>query len=179
MNPRYTRTAIGLHWLVALGLIGTFALGLYMPDLPLSPFKLKLFSWHKWAGVTLFFLVLLRLGWRLSHPAPPLPATVSALLRLASHAMHGAMYLLMIVIPLSGWLMSSAMGFQTAWFGVLPLPDLVPRDAALGDRLRDLHAVLNWILLGLVIVHTGAALKHHFIDRDDVLTRILPLRHKV
>lgn len=178
MNQRYTRTAIYLHWLVALGLIGTFALGFYMPDLPLSPTKLKLFSWHKWAGVTLFFLVLVRLGWRLIHPAPPLPSTVSRMMRLASHAMHWSMYALMIAIPLSGWLMSSAKGFQTAWFGVLPLPDLLPKDAALGDRLKNLHEMLNLILLGLVIVHTCAALKHHFIDRDDVLTRILPLKYR-
>jgi cytochrome b561 len=178
MNPRYTRTAISLHWLMALGLIGTFALGFYMPDLPLSPTKLKLFSWHKWAGVTLFVLVLLRLGWRLPHPAPPLPTTIPALSRVASHVVHWLLYGLMIAIPLSGWLMSSAKGFQTSWFGVLPLPDLLPKDTALGDRLKDLHEVLNYSLLGLVIVHTGAALKHHFVDRDDVLTRMLPLKNK-
>ncbi len=178
MNDRYTRTAIYLHWLVALGLIGTFALGFYMPELALSPTKLKLYSWHKWAGVTLFVLVLIRLGWRLTHPAPPLPSTVPALSRFASHVSHGVMYVLMIAIPLSGWLMSSAKGFQTSWFGVLPLPDLLPRDAALGDRLKDLHEVLNFILLALVIVHTGAALKHHFIDRDDVLTRILSSKRR-
>lgn len=178
MNHRYTRTAISLHWLMALGLIGTFALGFYMPDLPLSPTKLKLFSWHKWAGVTLFVLVLLRLGWRLPHPAPPLPATIPTLSRVASHVVHWLLYALMIAIPLSGWLMSSAKGFQTSWFGVLPLPDLLPKDAALGDRLKDLHEVLNYTLLGLVIIHTGAALKHHFIDRDDVLTRMLPLKNK-
>lgn len=178
MNLRYTRTAIWLHWLVALGLIGTFALGLYMPDLPLSPTKLKLFSWHKWAGVTLFFLVLIRLGWRLSHPAPALPSTMPAVMRLVSHAMHWLMYTLMFAIPLSGWLMSSAKGFQTVWFGVLPLPDLLAKDTALGERLTALHEVLSFVLLGLVIVHTVAALKHHFIDHDDVLTRILPLKSK-
>lgn len=178
MNLRYTRTAIWLHWLVALGLIGTFALGLYMPDLPLSPTKLKLFSWHKWAGVTLFFLVLIRLGWRLSHRVPALPSTMPPVMRFVSHAMHWLMYALMFAIPLSGWLMSSAKGFQTVWFGVLPLPDLLAKDTALGERLTELHEVLSFVLLGLVIVHTVAALKHHFIDRDDVLTRILPLKSK-
>lgn len=179
MSPRYTRTAIFLHWLMALGLIGTFALGLYMPDLPLSPTKLKLFSWHKWAGVSLFFLGLVRLAWRLSHPAPPLPTTIAPALRLAAHAMHGLLYALMLAIPLSGWLMSSAKGFQTVWFGVLPLPDLLPRDTALGNRLEELHAALNYALLGLVIAHAGAALKHHFIDHDDVLTRMLPAKSAV
>ena len=178
MNHRYTRTAIALHWLMALGLIGTFALGFYMPELPISPIKLKLYSWHKWAGVTLFLLVWIRLAWRLTHPAPPLPTTIPAVSRLAPHAMHWLLYALMLAIPLSGWLMDSAKGFQTVWFGLLPLPDLLPRDAALGDRLKDVHEALNFILLGLVIAHTVAALKHHFIDRDDVLTRILPLRNK-
>lgn len=178
MNHRYTRTAIFLHWLMALGLIGTFVIGFYMPDLALSPTKLKLYSWHKWAGVTLFLLVLIRLGWRLFYHAPPLPTTIPAVSRFMSHVMHWLLYALMIAIPLSGWLMSSALGFQTAWFGVLPLPDLLAKDAALGERLKDLHAALNYILLGLVIVHTGAALKHHFIDRDDVLTRILPRKNK-
>lgn len=178
MNQRYTRTAISLHWLVALGLIGTFALGFYMLGLPISPTKLKLFSWHKWAGVTLFLLVLVRLAWRLTHPAPPLPTTIPAMLRLTSHAMHWLLYALMIAIPLSGWLMGSAKGFQTVWFGLLPLPDLLAKDAALGDRLKDVHEALSFTLLGLVIVHTGAALKHHFIDHNDVLTRILPLKSK-
>ena len=178
MNDRYTRTAIYLHWLVALGLIGTFALGLYMPDLALSPTKLKLYAWHKWAGVTLFLLVLIRLGWRLSHPAPPLPATVAPVWQWVSHVNHGLMYGLMLVIPLSGWLMSSALGFQTSWFGVLPLPDLLARDVGLGERLIVLHQALNYLLLALVLIHTGAALKHHFVDRDEVLERMLPRRQK-
>lgn len=178
MNQRYTTTAIALHWLMALGLIGAFAIGFYMPDLALSPTKLKLYSWHKWAGVTLFLLVLLRLAWRLLYPPPPLPTSIPAGLRFASLVMHWLLYALMIAIPLSGWLMSSAQGFQTAWFGVLPLPDLLDKDVALGERLQVLHEVLNYILLGLVVIHTSAALKHHFIDRNDVLTRILPLRNK-
>lgn len=178
MNHRYTRTAIALHWLVALGLIGTFALGFYMLDLPISPTKLKLFSWHKWAGVTLFLLVLIRLTWRLSHPVPPLPATMPAVVRFTSHTLHWLMYVLMLAIPLSGWLMSSAKGFQTVWLGVMPLPDVLSKDVALGDRLTVVHEILNFTLMGLAIVHTIAALKHHFIDHDDILTRMLPLKSK-
>ncbi|MFN4063029.1 cytochrome b [Azoarcus communis] len=178
MNTRYTRTAISLHWLVALGLFGAFGLGLYMTDLPLSPYKLKLYSWHKWAGVSLFLLVLFRLGWRLGHPPPPLPMSMPAILRVIAHLTHALLYVLMIAIPLSGWLMSSAKGFQTVWFGLLPLPDLVAKNAELGDQLQWLHMTLNYALAALVIAHIGAALKHRFIDRDDILSRMLPSARK-
>lgn len=175
-RTHYTVTAMALHWLMALGILGTFALGVYMHELPLSPGKLQLYSWHKWAGVSLFLLGLLRLAWRLGHPAPPLPAAMAAPLRRAGGAAHGLLYALMFAIPLSGWLMSSAKGFQTVWFGLLPLPDVVPKDKGLGDQLRALHEALNFTLLALLVGHAGAALKHHFIDRDDVLTRMLPGR---
>jgi len=178
MNTRYTRTAISLHWLVALGLFGAFGLGLYMTDLPLSPYKLKLYSWHKWAGVSLFLLVLFRLGWRLGHPPPPLPMSMPAILRVIAHLTHALLYVLMIAIPLSGWLMSSAKGFQTVWFGLLPLPDLVAKNAELGDQLQWLHMTLNYALAALVLAHIGAALKHRFIDRDDILSRMLPSARK-
>jgi cytochrome b561 len=150
--------------------------GFYMHDLPLSPWKLQIYSWHKWAGVTAFLLVLARLAWRLGHRPPALPATMPALMQLAAHAGHGLLYLLMLAIPLSGWLMSSAKGFQTVWFGVLPIPDLLAKDKALGDLLQSIHVSLNLTLIAVVVGHAGAALKHHFIDRDDVLTRMLP-RH--
>ena len=172
-DTSYTRTAIGLHWLVALGIAGTFGLGLYMHELPLSPQKLKLYSWHKWAGVSLFLLVLVRLGWRHAHRPPALPDAMAGWQRRAAEATHVLLYLLMLVVPLSGWLMSSAKGFQTVWFGVLPLPDLVGKDKALGDLLQEVHEVLNFTLAGLVLAHLGAALKHHFIDRDAVLARML------
>lgn len=178
MNARYTRTAMGLHWLIAIAIFGTFALGTYMADLRVSPTMLKLYSWHKWAGVTIFLLAILRLAWRLGHPPPALPSHMAALERLAAHAGHLALYGLMFAIPLSGWLMSSAKGFQTVWFGLLPLPDLVAKDEALGALLEQVHLVLNYVLLALVVVHVVAALKHHFINRDDVLLRMWPQTRK-
>lgn len=174
MSDRYTRTAIGLHWVIFLAIALTFTLGLYMHELPLSPNKLKLYSWHKWAGVSIFVLVLFRLTWRFTHPAPALPAHMPAVVRTMAHAAHWALYGLMIAIPVTGWLMSSAKGFQTVWFGVVPLPDLLPKNKALGDALAEVHEVLNFTLLALVIAHAAAALKHHFVDRDTVLTRMLP-----
>jgi cytochrome b561 len=134
-----------------------------------------LYSWHKWAGVTIFLFVVLRLGWRLLHRPPELPAGMPAWQRKAAEATHVLLYLLMFAVPLSGWLMSSAKGFQTVWFGVLPLPDLLRKDTELGDLLQQLHMLLNFSMAALVLAHAGAALKHHFLDRDDVLVRMLPM----
>ena len=175
MTPnRYTRTAIALHWLTAILLIGLFALGVYMHELPLSPQKLQFYSWHKWAGVSVFLLVLVRLGWRIAHRPPALPEAIAGWQKSAAHGLHFMLYLLMVAIPLSGWLMSSAKGFQTVWFGVLPLPDLIGKDKELGAILQELHSTLNFGLLALVIAHAAAALKHHLLEKDDVLTRMLP-----
>ncbi len=169
---RYSTPAIVLHWLMALLIFAAFPLGLYMVDLPLSPDKLKLYSYHKWIGVTVFLLVAVRLAWRLTHTPPPLPAGIAAWQRRAGAVVHGLLYLLMIAIPLSGWLMSSAKGFQTVWFGVLPLPDLIEKDRELGELLAGVHKALNFSLLTLVILHAGAALKHHFIERQPFLQRM-------
>lgn len=176
MSERYTPAAIGFHWLMVLLLAGLFALGLYMHDLPLSPWKLKLYSWHKWAGVTALLLVLLRLAWRAGHAPPALPDGMAAWLRQAARLGHAALYLLMIAVPLSGWLMSSAKGVQTVWFGVLPIPDLLDKDERLGEWLQQTHRWLNFTLAALVAGHAAMALKHHFVDRDDVLLRMLPRR---
>lgn len=173
---RYTRTAMSLHWLIALMLFGMFGFGLYMVELPLSPQKLKFYSYHKWAGVTVFLLVLARLAWRITHRPPALPAGMPAWQVTAAKAGHHLLYLLMVIVPLSGWLMSSAKGFQTVWFGVLPLPDLLAKDEALGEALLLTHRLLNWFFMLVVAGHVVAALKHHFLDRDGLLSRMLPGR---
>ena len=169
---RYTTPAIVLHWLVALLIFAGFPLGLYMVDLPLSPDKLKLYSYHKWLGVTVLLLVAVRLSWRLTHTPPPLPAGIAAWQRRASAVVHALLYVLTVAIPLSGWLMSSAKGFQTVWFGVLPLPDLVDKNRELGELLAEVHKFLNFTLLALVVMHVGAALQHHFIERQPFLQRM-------
>ena len=170
--PRYTTPAIVLHWLVALLIFVAFPLGLYMHELPLSPDKLKLYSYHKWIGITILMLASLRVVWRLTHTPPPLPADMAVWQRRASQVVHGLLYALILAIPLSGWLMSSAKGFQTVWFGVLPLPDLIGKDKALGESLAELHEVLNFTLLALVVLHVGAALKHHFLERQPFMQRM-------
>ncbi len=173
---RYTSTAIAFHWLIALAIAGTFTLGLYMSDLALSPDKLRLYSWHKWVGVTLFLLVCLRLAWRLLNPPPALPEPMPGWQRLAAEWTHILLYVLMFAIPLSGWLMSSAKGFQTVWFGVLPIPDLLSKSKVLGEQLELVHKGLNFFMAFLVAGHALAAFKHHYLDRDDVLLRMLPER---
>jgi len=178
MNDRYTRTAISLHWLIALLILAAFPLGLYMHDLPLSPYKLRLYSYHKWIGVTVFVLAVIRLYWRTTHLPPSMPQSMANWEKLAAHVTHYALYVLILTIPISGWLMSSAKGFQTVWFGVLPLPDLVGKDKELGDMLHEIHEALNFLLCGLVLAHIGAALKHHFIERDDILARMVPFLRK-
>jgi len=171
----YSTIAIVFHWLMALGLIANFAFGVFMHELPLSPQKLQYYSWHKWAGITLLGLVTLRLIWRLIvRPPALLPAP--AWQQKIAHLLHGLLYALMFAIPLSGWMMSSASGFPVVLYGVWQLPDLVAKDKALFEVLKDVHEALNTGLLVLVIVHVGAALKHHFVDRDGTLGRMLPGR---
>ncbi len=171
---RYTRTAVALHWLIALLIFGVFPLGVYMSDLPLSPDKLRLYSYHKWIGMSVLLLAVLRLLWRLRYPPPPLLPGMPRWQEIAAHAVHHSLYLLVLAVPLSGWLMSSALGFSVVWFGVLPLPDLIAKDKPLGDALKAVHESLNYALLLLVLAHVGGALKHQFMDRDGTLARMLP-----
>lgn len=174
-DVHYTRPAIALHWLMALIILLAFPVGLYMTELPLSPDKLRIYSYHKWAGVTVFLLAVLRVLWRATHPAPAMTAAMPAWQRGAAHGIHHLLYFLIFAVPISGWMMSSALGFQTVYFGVLPLPDLLDKDKALGEALKVVHLSLNWLMATLVVVHAVAAVKHHFADRDDTLIRMLPI----
>ncbi|MDP2806022.1 MAG: cytochrome b, partial [Gallionellaceae bacterium] len=169
MSPfvlRYNNIAIALHWLMALLIFVVFPLGVYMHELPLSPTKLQLYSYHKWLGITVLVLAMARVFWRAKNPPPPLPYDTPNWEKMVSHATHLTLYFLLLAVPLSGWLMSSAKGFQTVWFGVLPLPDLVGKDKELGHLLELVHQGLNLLLLGLVGMHIAAVIKHKFIDRD-------------
>lgn len=176
MNPltRYTTTAMALHWLTALFVFTAFPLGVYMHELALSPLKLQLVSYHKWLGVTIFLLTLARLAWRATHTPPPLSETIPLWQQRAAHGLHFLLYVLLLAIPLTGWLMSSAKGFPVVYLGLVQLPDLVGKDKALGDLLAEVHEMLNLGLLLLVGMHIAAALKHHFIEHDDTLRRMLP-----
>lgn len=172
---RYDAFAMLLHWVLALAIIGTFSVGLYMADLPFSLQRLKLYNWHKWAGVTILALSALRLLWRLTHRPPadlPMPAWQTR----AAHLVHGLLYVAFFAVPLSGWAYSSAAGFPIVWFGVLPLPDIVGPDKALAASLKQAHQWIAYGLAALVLAHLGAVVKHVAIDRDGLLRRMLPGR---
>ena len=175
---RYNLPAIALHWLLAVGLIGLLFFGWYMTGLPFSPTKLKYINWHKWAGVTILLLSVLRLVWRITHRPPALPARITASMprwqQAAHHGVHHLMYLLFFAVPLLGWAYSSAAGFPIVWFGVWALPDLVSPSPALAEALKPWHMVSAYTLAVLIVMHVGAALKHQFIDRDGLLRRMLP-----
>jgi cytochrome b561 len=168
---RYGAVAIALHWLLAAALAASFCVGVFMSDLAASPLKLRLYNWHKWAGITILALSALRLAWRLAHPPPPdvaMPAWQRGVARLT----HRTMYGLFFAVPLAGWAYSSAAGFPVVLFGVLPLPDFVPADKALAEAIVPWHAGLAFALAGIVLVHVAAAIKHHFVDRDGLLGRM-------
>nr|WP_315465931.1 cytochrome b [uncultured Rhodoferax sp.] len=179
-TKRYSRTAMALHWVLGLALIGIFAVGLYMTDLPFSPTRLKLYNWHKWAGVTILALSVLRLVWRLTHRPPELPGKIAAAMpawqHWAHHGTHFALYALFFLVPLIGWAYSSAAGFPIVLFGVLPLPDFVPVDKDLAELIKPFHELSAFALIGLAGLHIAAALKHQWVDRDGLINRMVPGR---
>lgn len=165
-----------LHWLLGMAIVAVFAVGLYMADLPFSPQRLKLYNWHKWAGMVILGLSLVRLFWRLTHRPPELPASIQnampAWQRKAHHATHHGLYLLFFAVPLLGWAYSSAAGFPIVLFGVLPLPDFVPVSPDLAEALKPLHKLSAFAMAALVLLHVAGALKHALIDRDGLLSRM-------
>ncbi|KGM42105.1 cytochrome B561 [Aquabacterium sp. NJ1] len=180
-NPpiqRYSTVAIVLHWVLALAILTAFVVGVTVDDMPLSPSKIKLINWHKWAGIGILFLSVLRLVWRLTHRPPALPDRIQQTMpgwqTKAYHATHHLMYALFFVVPLLGWAYSSAKGYPIVWFGVLPLPDLMPVNKELADSIKELHGAAAFGLIGLVALHVAAALKHQFIDKDGLLERMRP-----
>jgi cytochrome b561 len=171
----YTRTAIAFHWLIALLIVCGFSLGWVMTDIPgFTPTKLRYFSWHKWIGVTVFALAVLRIVWRATHAAPPLPDSTPAWQRTAAHVTHLLLYALMVLIPASGYLYSSAANVPVVYLGLVPLPTLIAPDPTLKVVLKTVHIGLNYTLLALVVLHIVAALKHQWLDRDGLLSRMIP-----
>jgi cytochrome b561 len=176
MKPlRYTRTAIGLHWLIAGLIIAAVFMGWTMTSMEITPARLKLFNYHKWVGVTVLALAVLRLGWRLTHAPPPLEP-MPRWQQAAARGGHVLLYVLMLLVPLSGWAYSNASGYPVVYLGKLPLPNLLERNRELAGDLRDLHVALATALVVSVVLHLLAALQHHFVHKDNTLRRMLAWR---
>ena len=171
---RFGLVAKTLHWLTLLLLIGSFTLAFSMTALPLSPRKLQLYSWHKWFGVTIFLIAIVRLAWRLAGPVPRPPEAMPQWQRRLAGTSHATLYTLLIVMPLTGWVMSSALNLPVVYLGLIHIPSPFGVDRALGEAMLVVHRTLAWTLLALVGIHVLAALYHHIVLRDDVLRRMLP-----
>lgn len=175
---RYGTVAMTLHWLIALAIISLLIVGKYMHGLPNSdPNKFFLYQMHKSFGITVLALTVARIGWRLMHPVPALPAGMPAWQRWGAHISHFGLYALMLAIPLTGWAVasSSSLGIPTMLFGAVELPSLpVGTDHDTHEFFEEAHELLGNLMILLLIAHVAAALKHHFVDRDTVFRRMLP-----
>jgi len=171
-SARYNLFSVVIHWVMALLILITWSIAIVVGDMPLIPLRIVGFSWHKWLGITVLFLVIIRLLWRATHPAPKLDLKMPIWQEKVMALTHVALYLLMFAIPLVGWLMSSAKGYTVNYFGLFDLPDLVGKDKALGHQLKEVHELLANVLVALVGLHVLAALKHQFIDKDGLLGRM-------
>ena len=178
-QSKYSGWMMAVHWLMAIGILTAFGVGLYMVDIAgITPFKLRLYNWHKWAGVTLWVLVAVRLVVKLLSKAPPYPQHWGhRQVRLVKLG-HAALYALMFAVPTFGYLFSLAAGFPVVWFGVIELPVLIEKDAGLKDLFKTLHNASGKALLLVVMGHVGMALKHQFVNRENILGRMVPgVRH--
>lgn len=171
---KHSQTAIGLHWITALAVLGLLGVGLWMVGLPLGLLKLKVYAWHKWIGMAVLALTVARLLWRWRHPPPALPGSLRDWERRLAPIAHWTLFALLLAMPLSGWMMNSAAGVGLYWFGYIPIPDLVPRDSDLFAALKTVHKVLSRLLIAVVILHVAAVIYHDVLRRDGVFRRMWP-----
>jgi cytochrome b561 len=177
-ESRFGAVAQFFHWTIVVLIVTQFILANKAHGLPLGAAKVATLAQHKSVGITILALAILRLGWRLLNPVPPAPSGTPRWQQLAGRISHVALYALLLITPVLGWFMSSARNFPVSWFGLVTLPDFVKPDKAVYDALHATHLVFAWTLAILALLHIAAALKHHFIDRDNVLRRMLPVKLK-
>ena len=173
-TSRWGHVSQFLHWLIVVLLVVQVTLASMADDLPLGMKKLALLARHKSVGITILGLAILRLLWRWMNPTPELPDTLKPYERVLATITHAGLYIVLFAMPITGWLMSSARGFPVSWFNLFQLPDLVPKNKAVFDAMLATHSALQWVLYTIVALHVLAALKHHFMLKDNVLRRMLP-----
>lgn len=182
-SKTYTRVAIILHWLIAALILALFAIGIAMTELPDDQItrKFELYQRHKSLGITVLALSVFRLAWRLTHQPPPLPTNLKPWERCAARFTHYGFYILTIAIPLMGWAMvsSSPYNIPTVLYGQIPWPHLpvlpsIEDKKSFEDAFKLAHRTFAYSAAGLLVLHVGAALKHHIILKDSVLTRMIP-----
>jgi cytochrome b561 len=170
----YTGTAKFFHWTVAACVLVTIPLGLVMGSLPEGAAMNTGYTIHKSLGVLILTLMILRLGYRLMVGWPAPEPTITAAQRIASHAVHNLLYLLLIVQGLLGWYANSVYGAATPFFGLFNLPSLAAKNEPFAEQLFTVHALIGFAIAGLLFLHISGALYHHFIRRDGVLRRMMP-----
>lgn len=179
---RYGDTAIIFHWIIAVLIIALLAIGKYMTGLEENdPVRFELTQWHKSFGISVLVLSILRLLWRFTHKPPPEPASLPTWQKHVSGLVHLGLYALMLALPITGWIMVSAspLNLDTLLFGVIPWPHIPPfpelaNKESIASAFHDYHEIASSVLIVLVLAHIGAALKHHFFDKDTILLRMLP-----
>ncbi|CEK11450.1 cytochrome b [Legionella hackeliae] len=167
----YGFVSIFFHWLLAVLMIGLLILGLYMVKLPISLEKLKLYGLHKEYGFLVLGLAILRVSWRWINITPKLP--LPAWEKFAARAVHWIFYGFMFALPITGWLITSAAGLPASFFGLITLPDLIAPNEDLRPIFEEIHEWLAYGLIAFIALHVAAALKHHFINKDDILRRMI------
>lgn len=171
-NARFGIVAIFFHWLMAFLLIGLVALGLYMKRVPVSVEKLQYYGWHKEFGILVLMLVIVRLTWRLANATPSL-IELPWWEKYPAQVVHYLFYIFMFALPITGWLMTSAAGLPVSFFGLFALPNFVAPDDHLRHLLAQVHKWLAYGLIATFCLHVVASLKHHFINQDNILRRML------
>lgn len=170
----YGAVTKSFHWIIALAVVGMLFAGFFMGGIEDLTLKIKVYGWHKATGVTILTLAVLRILWHIYSKKPPYVASLKPWERMAARFLHFCLYGAMIAMPLSGWMMSSAAGRPVSFFGLFTLPDLVEKNEDIAGLMNGAHFCLAWLLIAAIVVHLSAALKHHFIDRDATLKRMLP-----
>ena len=175
---RYSTVAIWLHWLIAAAIVANLLLGFFHEDFS-RPVRSSMMWWHKSIGLTVLALTVARLGWRLGHRPPPFDPVMKPWEKSLASLIHWLFYLMLILIPLSGWLIvSSGKNPVTDWFGLVRVPPLPLRGEDAHELMEEVHEILGYAMIGLIVLHVAGALKHHFAGHRHLIGRMAPWAYR-